>query len=190
MTVFLQLARALRKEVATQEEVKDGAEELEHSIQYGDTATIVDCDNRYRATLHVKHQRIHNTNNKAEKNYQKLIKKGKILIFLRLFSSMVIFLGQATCTISDEDEENNSGAVSLVFNNEFQIHFIEQACQHPGRELRAPYSVIYGHKRCRIPPYFAVLHGPVLRSCLSVSYTVVYVGKRTVTFSVIDRFGP
>jgi hypothetical protein len=32
---------------------------------------------------------------------------------------MVIFLGQATCTISDEDEENNSGAVSLVFNNEF-----------------------------------------------------------------------
>jgi hypothetical protein len=51
--------------------------------------------------------------------YQKITEKGKVLIFLKFFTSMVIFLGQATCTISDEDEEDNSGAVSLVFNNEF-----------------------------------------------------------------------
>ncbi len=39
-------------------------------------------------------------------------------------------LGRAVeCTISDEDEDE-LGSVSLVFNDEFYIHFIEQACTH------------------------------------------------------------
>jgi hypothetical protein len=43
---------------------------------------------------------------------------------------------------------------------------------NPGRLLRAPYTVVYDHKRSRfnrIRPYFAVIHVIVLRSYISVT---------------------
>ncbi len=52
---------------------------------------------------------------------------------------------------------------------------------YPGRRLRSPYTVVNGRIRSfydRIRPYFAVLHGPVLRSYISVT---VYGGIRSYT---------
>ncbi len=55
---------------------------------------------------------------------------------------------------------------------------------YPGRLLRTLYAVVNDLIGCRIRPYFSVLHGPVLRSYISV---IVYGDIRRKTEIVNDR---
>ncbi len=88
INVFLQLYDAIVEE-RTQQQITGVSEKVrEAAIRYGDTSTIVQCDNEYQINLGVKHIKVDNVNDIEEQRYQASIQRGKILTFLRSFASI------------------------------------------------------------------------------------------------------
>ncbi len=83
-----------------------------------------------------------------------------------------------------------AGAIVKVHDPVALENVEKEKAQVDDYEIRIrQYTIVYVQLTERIRPYFAVIHGSVLRSYFIVSYTNVYSRLRSQTMSVIDRLG-